>query len=859
MASSLETLLKILSLEEQKNYENKAVIGGFARFAYHWAREAHSQARSDAHHTIIDKIAEYLRDYDNSVPEERPAIIQAITELIAQTSSDEGESPAGGELDALASSAVSTERSRPRSSIDDRSYEADQGSGNGQPPAEAHVPSRRRPAPQLAVRERRGYHRQRQVSVSRKQLRALDEPVTTIKGVGSQRAEDLAKLGIQTIRDVLAFFPRRYDDYTRMTPINRLQSGQTVTAIGELREPQSYTMKGGGLRVEAFLDDGTAKLRLNWFNQPWMRYQLRDGLHVAVSGKIDQYLGRLVMNNPELEEIDEELLHTGRVVPVYSLTGKLKPRVMRKIVKQVVDEWAPYMPDPLPLDVREQADLMDYGDALAQAHFADSWQDKEDALRRMAFQELFALQLSMLRRRYEWQSRQGPVIQVDGEWLLAATDVLPFALTGAQERAVAQIQEDIASGVPMNRLVQGDVGSGKTIVAALGMAMAIANGYQAALMAPTSILAEQHHKKLVSFFESHPSDYPIQVALLTGNISKSEREAVYAGLASGEIQAVVGTHALIQPAVDYHNLGLAVIDEQHRFGVSQRGALRDKALDGNPHLLVMTATPIPRTLALTMHADLDLTLIDEMPPGRTPVETRVIEKKARERAYAFIRSQIEAGRQAYIVCPLVSDSDGIEAVSAESEYERLSRDVYPDLRLGLLHGQLHNDDKEAVMQAFYAGEIDILISTTVVEVGVDVPNATVMMIENANRFGLAQLHQLRGRVGRGGHSSTCLLVSYRAELDDDPRLSALENSTSGFELAEIDLQQRGAGDLLGVQQSGSFATRFILDYATIPMVETVQETARMVFERDPDLSAPEHETLAELVQQAEPETMGDIS
>jgi ATP-dependent DNA helicase RecG len=451
-----------------------------------------------------------------------------------------------------------------------------------------------------------------------------------------------------------------------------------------------------------------------------------------------------------------------------------------------------------------------------------------------------------MQSRVEWQARPGTSLQVDDAWLERALETLPYELTGAQRRALDAIRADMARTTPMNRLLQGDVGSGKTVVAAIAMAAAITNRTQAALMAPTSILAEQHHTTVGEILRGVLGD-EVQVALLTGALSPIEREAIYQGLADGTLQAVVGTHALIQEGVTFADLSLAVIDEQHRFGVQQRGTLRGKAT--NPHLLVMSATPIPRTLALTVHADLDLSIIDEMPPGRRPVQTRVLHPSERERGYQFVRTQIEKGRQAFIIYPLVEESDRVEALAAVEEYQRLQESIFPDLRLGLLHGRMRPDEKEAVMEAFYRGEMDILVSTSVIEVGIDVPNASVVVVEGANRFGLAQLHQFRGRVGRGEHESYCLLLSDQPTslTDGDQRLRAMEETNDGFRLAEIDWEMRGAGDLLGTRQSGLGILHFA-DLMNPRLVEKAQSEARRLLEHDPGLQQPEHRPLAERVE-----------
>jgi ATP-dependent DNA helicase RecG len=902
MASSLQTLVKILRLEQSKEYQNKAVIGGFGRFAYHWSREAHSQAKTDPHHALVDEITRLLGVYETAAESERPALVEQIIDLVSGHAEAEEEAqsalpppqpaasaPAQSQAQTPARSAApqsaphrpAQEQRRPlpqqrpqpqqrhggRKSDDDehegsfgsREFEASplddwfMGGGTVSTPEAVAIPQ--------SVRERRGYAWQQQTPATAESLRGLGASVRTVKGVGETRAEQLERLGANTIWGMLSLFPRKYNDFSRMKPISQLRPDEEITVIGMLEKMTAIPMKSGGKRIEAFLNDGSAALRLNWFNQPWIEQQLKDGETYMVSGKTEQYLGRVVMNAPEMEELDSETLHTGRIVPVYPLTKGLGARTLRNLMKETVDAWAPRLPDYLPAEVRDSADLMDYGDAVSQAHFPDTWQDKEDALHRLAFDELFTLHLAMLYQRRQWQNRKGEALPVSDEWLAEWEASLPYDLTGAQQRAIAELRQDMATDIPMNRLLQGDVGSGKTFVAATAIAMAVASGVQAAIMAPTSILAEQHYTGLYQVFANSPIAHQINIALLTSNASASERQQVYDGLANGTINVVVGTQAIIQQNVNFANLGMAVIDEQHRFGVAQRGSLREKANGGNPHLLVMTATPIPRTLALTLHADLDLSIIDEMPPGREPIDTRVLQPKERERAYSFIRSQVEKGHQAFVIFPLVEDSENSTAGSAVEGYKRLQKTSFPDLRLALIHGRMRADEKESVMAQFYAGEADILISTSVIEVGIDVPNATVMLVEDANRFGLAQLHQLRGRVGRGGHKGYCLLVSDKAFLETDDRLAAMEYTTDGFKLAEIDWQMRGAGDLLGTAQSGhTFGMASITTLMDSRLVAEVQREARAVFERDPELADPAHNMLSERVREIlRARESGDIS
>ena len=870
MASSLQTLVKILRLEQSKEHQNRAVIGGFGRFAYHWAREAHGQARTEAHHTLVDDIVRRLNDYENSSEAERPGLLEEIIALVTGfTEAEEAlvaappppvTQPAPSQVAPQPRPRQQPQRQQPPRRRDPRHHDEDDGeiisrefeasplddwfSGGT---TVQHVEEKVN-VPQ-SVRERRGYAWQQHAPASADALSQMQTTIRSLKGVGDTRAEQLNRLGVGSIRDLVYFFPRKYNDFSRMKPISQLRPDEEVTVIGALERIQAIPMKKGGKRIEAYLNDGSAALRLNWFNQPWMEQQLHEGESYMVSGKTEQYLGRVIMNAPEMEELDADTLHTGRIVPVYPLTKGLGPRTMRNLMKDVIDAWAPKLPDSLPIEVRESADLMDYWDAISQAHFPDSDDDQQAALHRLAFDELFTLHVAMLDQRRQWQSRQGEALPVTDEWLKEWAQSLPFTLTGAQARAIEELRKDMSSTAPMNRLLQGDVGSGKTLVAASAIAIAVENDVQAAIMAPTSILAEQHYTGLSNVLSNSPVGDRVNLALLTSNTSPSDRQAIYDGLANGSINVVVGTQALIQQGVQFNNLGLAVIDEQHRFGVAQRGALREKAAGGNPHLLVMTATPIPRTLALTLHADLDLSVMDEMPPGREPVDTRILQPKERERAYAFIRSQIEKGHQAFVIYPLVEESEKLDAGSAVEGFERLRMSVFPDLNLALVHGRMRPDEKEAVMAEFYTGDANILVSTSVIEVGIDVPNATVMMVEDANCFGLAQLHQLRGRVGRGGHKGYCLLVSDQSFLDQDERLAAMEHTTDGFELARIDWELRGAGDLLGTQQSGHGAG--LVSFANLMdqrLVGEVQREAHALFERDPDLSDPNHKMLADRVQ-----------
>jgi ATP-dependent DNA helicase RecG len=595
------------------------------------------------------------------------------------------------------------------------------------------------------------------------------------------------------------------------------------------------------------LSDGTGQIQLSWFNQPWLTDKLKAGMQIAVSGKVDQYLGRPVFNSPEWESIELEALETRRIVPIYPLTQGLSAKKMRGVQETVVKSYAPLLPDPLPPQVRQRQDLYSLPLAIYQSHLPDSQDTLHEARRRLVFDELFLLQLGMQKQRREWQVEPGIPLPADPAHLIRFRNSLPFDLTSAQQRVVDEIVHDMARDIPMNRLLQGDVGAGKTVVAAAAMLVAAKTGAQTALMAPTEILAEQHFRGLSQLL----GEQDVTLCLLTGSTPASEKEQIKADLAAGNIHVAIGTHALIQEDVQFQNLALAVIDEQHRFGVDQRAALRLKGAETgngrpNPHLLVMTATPIPRTLALSLFGDLDLSVLDEMPPGRQEIKTRWLRGSERERAYAFIRRQVLEGRQAYVIYPLVEESDKVDEKSAVEEYERLQNEVFPDLTVGLIHGRMKSGEKEVAMRAFYTGETSILVATSVIEVGVDVPNSTVMVIEGANRFGLAQLHQFRGRVGRGQHQSYCILVAESGSAVAEERLQALEQTNDGFVLAEKDLEIRGPGQFFGRRQSGlpELKMASLLD---MNMVELAHKEAEIIYKDDPLLEKPEHALLREQV------------
>ena len=698
----------------------------------------------------------------------------------------------------------------------------------------------------------------------------LQAAVTAIPGVGATQETRLARLGVETVRDLLFTFPREHLDYSNLQKIGQLPFDQVSTTLGMIWEVENKRTKNGRTRTVARVSDETGAVYATWFNQPYLLKQLPRGAHIVMTG-VKQRFGNRVEFAVKSHELPEQgdLINTGRLVPVYPLTEGLTPKAMRRFTKWAVDRCAPFLPEHLPPEVRSRVKLMALPDAVAEMHYPQNGEQLAAGRRRLAFDELFLIQLGMLTRRANWKDgppapalpvpeslifRDAPADETalpasvannpgGGLWPLTATcfeTTLAFTLTDAQRRAIREILAEIRGTHPMSRLLQGDVGSGKTVVAAAALLAAAANGYQGALLAPTEILAEQHYRGLSALL----APFGLRVVLLTGSQRAKERKAALDALANGQAAVAIGTHALIQEGVSFARLGLAVVDEQHRFGVEQRDALRQKGY--NPHMLVMTATPIPRSLALTLYGDLDVSVLDEMPAGRLPIITRWRSGGQRQEAYRLVAEEVAAGRQAYIICPLVEESESLEAKAATQEYERLRTQVFPDLRLGLAHGQMRPAEKDRVMRAFRDGEIDVLVATSIVEVGVDVPNATVMLIEDADRFGLSQLHQFRGRVGRGTQQSYCYLLSQDAGMTARERLSVLEQTTDGFVLADADLRLRGPGDFFGTRQSGLPALK-VATMADTPLLALARTTAEWLWQRDPYLRAHEHAALRERV------------
>ena len=815
----LDTFRNILRLEQERKYANKAVYGGLDAFIKQWRTQLHAHlseaadANSNANAnpaTDPDIGADNLltSPYSAMSPQKRALWVKACLDRIGPTPGAASPPP----------------QKPPAASNPD-----------------AQEPPRPKPSPTPEF---------------------LQKPVTSLRGVDTKTAEKLARLDVETVGDLLRHFPRYHKDYSRRAQIGDLKVGQDATVIATIRSAARAKLgRRNQPATRAVVGDGTGVLSITWFGNVYLARQLKAGQKIALSGKIDSFGGALTMDSPEYEIIREgiPLIHTGRLLPVHALTRDLYARGLRRIIWNALKDCAPAIQEFLPEETLGSVGLMPLPKAVFNAHFPDSADAYEEARSRLAFDELLLMQISVLQRRRQWRdAAQGSSITGASDAVEAFLQSLPFTLTGAQRRCVDETLADMAEGAPaMNRLLQGEVGSGKTVVAFAALLAVAAMGYQGTIMAPTEVLADQHFSTAVQLMgrlhnpvkeenvvsaSIGPGDPPITVAIITGSTRRALRDVIQQQAANGEIDIIIGTHTLIQETMKVPKLALSVVDEQHRFGVMQRAALRGKG-DASPHVLIMSATPIPRTLALTLYGDLDISTIDEMPPGRTPIVTRQVPPGKREAAYEFLRGQVLKGRQAFVIFPLIEESELTEAKAAAQEYERLSRQVFPDLRVGILHGRMAARKKDEVMTSFHNHHLDILVSTPVVEVGIDVPNASVMMVESADRFGLSQLHQFRGRVGRGRHKSFCLLLAEDPSDNARERLEAIEKYSDGFKLAEVDLQLRGPGDLFGTRQSG-MPTLKMARLADKDILISARNEAARILHRDPQLSEPRHQGLA---------------
>lgn len=657
----------------------------------------------------------------------------------------------------------------------------------------------------------------------------FDTNLQYLKGVGPARVEVLNKLNLYTVRDIVEYFPRTYEDRGTYKKIGELVDGETTTFKAVLASSVNETRIRKNMTIyKAIAKDDTGSIILTWFNQPYVKKQLKTDGEYAFYGKIKNTLGRIEIQSPVFEEIGKEK-NTGRIIPVYPLTNGITQNVFRTIVENATNEMKNKYLEVLPEWVRVQNNLVDINYAMKNIHFPDTLQDFEKARYRLAFEELLVMQLGLLRFKITGEKNYEGISFNKDEKMNELLSTLPYKLTNAQMRVWREIDNDMKSEKSMNRLVQGDVGSGKTVVATLAMFKAVRNGYQATLMAPTSILARQHYEGISKMLKS----FGIIVELLTGDVTKKNKTLILDRLKSGEIDILIGTHALIEDNVEFKNIGLVITDEQHRFGVRQRKILSSKGQKTDT--LVMTATPIPRTLAIILYGDLDISIIDELPPGRQKIDTYAVRRNLEDRVNNFVKKEISAGRQAYVVCPLVEESEEMSGVKSVTEQLEYYKKVFDEYRVEMLHGKMRPKEKDGIMTRFKNAEIDILISTTVIEVGVDVPNATMMVIENAERFGLAQLHQLRGRVGRGKFKSYCIL-KYDSKSDIvQKRMDIMQKTNDGFVISEKDLELRGPGDFFGTKQHGLPEFKIANLFVDVPILKKAQVVANTILEDDPNL------------------------
>lgn len=662
------------------------------------------------------------------------------------------------------------------------------------------------------------------------------DSIDVVKNIGKTRAEQLNKLGIVTVEDLIEYYPRDYEDRSRFVPINEIEIGSVNTIRGRiLTSPEARrvrTITIVGVRIA----DGTGSIECVWFNQPYVKNQLIVGKEYTFTGKVIQKFGRIQMESPDYELVNADSLNTGRIVPVYTVPKKMSQKVIRGCIKDAMDTVDGSLDEYMPESIIREHNLCSREFAVRNIHFPENDKAFFKARRRLVFDELLFLQMHLLELKGNVCDKKTSVVINDFDDS-EIRNALGFSLTDAQEKVLNEIKNDFTTGFVMNRLIQGDVGSGKTAVAMISAYIAIKNGYQAVLMAPTDVLANQHYKSFCDTLEP----LGIKCELLTSGLKKKEKDRAYDNIATGYAKMIIGTHALIQEKVKYNNLGLVITDEQHRFGVRQREMLSEKG--DEPHILVMTATPIPRTLALILYGDLDISIIDKLPPGRKKVDTFAVDHSYYQRLYAFIKKEVAKGRQVYIICPMIEENDKMELRAVLSYTDDLDRNILPELRVSCVHGKMKNAEKQTVMEEFAKGNIDVLVSTTVIEVGINVPNASLMIIENADRFGLSALHQLRGRVGRGSEKSYCVLVSDAKSKVAKERLKIMCQTNDGFVISEKDLTLRGPGDFFGTRQHGLPEMKIANLYKDVDILKEVQQTAISLYKKDKELKSVENSRL----------------
>jgi len=687
--------------------------------------------------------------------------------------------------------------------------------------------------------------------------KSLDTSVRFLKGVGPKRVKVFNSVGINSIEDLLYYFPRRYEDRTKFVLIKDLKEGLVQTVKAEVLakgQRQSWRRRRFSI-LELEVSDDTGRVSCVWFNQPYLKDYFKVGETLILYGKLERYGNKLQMSSPEFEIVSEdsdEALNTGRIVPVYSLPSGLSQRTFRRFIKNILDEYLPKINDFLPFDIRSKNNLLNLAKALREIHFPENFDLQKDAYRRLSFEEFFLFQMLLVLRKAKKKQKQGITHKIGGNLVRDYISNLPFKLTNAQAKVIQEILLDMAKPQAMQRLLQGDVGSGKTVVAVAITLTVIEGGYQAAVMAPTEVLGRQHYEKIKSQVSSLRSQgEKIKICLLVGSSHKKEKEAIYQQIEAGKVDLVIGTHALLEEGVKFKKLGLVVIDEQHKFGVGQRALLPQKGL--NPDVLIMTATPIPRTLAITLYGDLDISVIQELPPGRIPVKTSHFDFSQQRKAYEIARQQLALGRQVFIVYPVIEESYALDIAGAKKMYEQLKGGEFKDFKVGLIHGRLKQEEQDKTMSAFINKEFNVLVCTTVLEVGIDIPEATCMIVEHAERFGLSQLHQLRGRVGRGPYESFCLLISDAQTEDAKARIAAMLKSNDGFNIAEEDLKIRGPGEFFGRRQHGLSELKIGNPLAQMQLLKLAREDAVNLINKDPHLLLRQNVPLKEKLLQRFPE------